>query len=193
MEGAIMNATGNLTVLSEENLVDCDDTNYACNGGWMETAFEWIINNGGINTEDDYPYTYNYCLDPQPCRFDANKTTYTIQEFYEVLPYNETDLMEKIATVGPISVAIDASQTSFTYYSGGVYYEPNCSQDNLDHAVLAVGYGLASYVRFHDVEIPYYLVKNSWGPDWGDEGYIKMARLRDNNCGIATEACYPIA
>ena len=90
-----------------------------------------------------------------------------------------------IAQVGPVSVAIDASSDSFRRYRAGVHYSYSCSSTRMNHAVLAVGYGS------EDGE-DYYLVKNSWSTMWGDGGYIKMARNRGNNCGIASDAAFPL-
>ena len=103
----------------------------------------------------------------------------------DITKYSEQDLQVAVATVGPISVAIDASHQSFQTYGGGVYYEPACSPTSLDHAVLVVGYGT---LNGQD----YWLVKNSWGVNWGMQGYIMMARNRNNNCGIASRASYPL-
>lgn len=100
---------------------------------------------------------------------------------------NEEQLKEALATVGPVSVAIDASHESFQFYSQGVYYEPQCDSTQLDHGVLAVGYG-TDQQSGQD----YWLIKNSWATVWGDQGYIKIARNRDNHCGVATQASYPL-
>jgi cathepsin L len=103
---------------------------------------------------------------------------------YVDIPHEDvTALQQAVATVGPISVAMDASQTTFRFYKSGVYYDSQCSETKLDHGVLAVGYGELNSEA-------YWLVKNSWGTSWGDAGYFMIAQ-RDNDCGIATQASYP--
>jgi len=185
LEGQHALSTGNLVSLSEEQLVDCDTTmNDGCNGGWPYVALNYIKRNG-IMSEEDYPYlSTDYEPITGPCEFDASKVVATCTGYVAVESGDEDALQEAVATIGPISVCIDANHLTFMYYTSGVYYNENCSSEYLDHAVLAVGYGTENGED-------YWLVKNSWNADWGDAGYIKMARNRDNNCGIATEPVYP--
>merc|ERR1719206_1002878 len=180
-------ATGKLVSLSEQNLVDCSDAegNMGCDGGLMDQAFNYTVINKGIDTEASYPYK---AVDQQ-CMFNASNVGATISKWTDIPSGSEPDLMKAIATVGPISVAIDASEYTFQLYSSGIYYDPNCSSQFLDHGVLAVGYGSKKTGTNKD----YYLVKNSWGTDWGMKGYIEMSRNRNNNCGIATQSSSPSA
>ncbi|KAK9884587.1 hypothetical protein WA026_007429 [Henosepilachna vigintioctopunctata] len=184
LEGQHFRRTGKLVSLSEQNLIDCSTKygNNGCNGGLMDNAFRYIKDNKGIDTEISYPYK----AEDEKCHFNPRKIGATDRGFVDIESGDEDQLKSAIATVGPISVAIDASHESFQLYGGGVYYDASCSSEDLDHGVLAVGYGTDENGQ------DYWLIKNSWGPSWGDEGYIKMARNRDNNCGVATQASYPL-
>jgi len=183
LEGQHSKKTGKLVSLSEQQLVDCSGKfgNFGCMGGLMDNAFRYIKANGGIDTEASYPYEAR----DGHCRFKPADIGATVAGYTDVPEGDEAALTQAIATVGPISVAIDASHFSFQLYHTGVYYEKRCSSTRLDHGVLAVGYGTEDGQDF-------YWVKNSWGVSWGQKGYIKMARGRQNNCGIATQASYPL-
>ena len=119
------------------------------------------------------------------CRYSKDNSVGTVTGHVDIKSGSEKDLADAVKKIGPVSVAIDASWWSFQMYESGIYYEPSFSTQSLDHAVLAVGYG--SDGRKKD----YWIVKNSWGTSWGEKGYIRMARNKDNNCGIATDANYP--
>jgi len=186
LEGQHYHKTGNLISLSEQNLVDCSKKygNMGCDGGLMANAFRYIHDNHGVDTENSYPYEAH----EDKCRF-RNKTVGADDKGFIELPSgDEKKLVKAIATKGPISIAIDASQESFRLYESGVYDEPACGneEENLDHGVLVVGYGTDA------IHGDYYIVKNSWSETWGEAGYIKMSRNKENQCGIATSAVYPV-
>jgi cathepsin L len=184
-EGAHFLATNRLISLSEQNLVDCstDQGNQGCQGGLMDQAFQYIISNNGIDTEDSYPYT---ATGPNNCDFNSANVGALLSSFTDVTSGDESAL-QKAVTAQPVSVAIDASQQSFQLYTSGVYNEPDCSSSQLDHGVLAVGYGTDAS------NTDYWIVKNSWGTGWGMQGYIWMSRNAQNQCGIATAASFPIS
>jgi len=184
IEAAYKLSTQKLVSLSEQNLMDCSTAygNQGCNGGLMTSAFKYVQANKGIDTEISYPYTAK----AGTCHYSVANIGATITSYKTIAAGSETALTSAITTQ-PISVAIDASKNSFQLYKSGIYYEPSCSSSNLDHGVLAIGYGSDT------TGANYYLVKNSWGTSWGTAGYINMARGRNNNCGIATSAAYPIA
>lgn len=183
LEGQHFRATNQLVPLSEQQLVDCSGNygNAGCNGGWMNNAFAYIKDVGGIMSESAYPY---YAQQGQ-CRFYKPWVAASLSDCKDITKYKESDLLQAVASQGPVSVAIDATHPSFSTYSGGVYFEPQCDPSVQDHAVLVVGYGTTG-------GSDYWIVKNSWGESWGAQGYIFMARNRNNMCGIATDASFPV-
>ena len=173
---------GKLYSFSEQNLVDCVTSCYGCNGGLMTSALTYIAQSQGgkVMTETDYPYKG---VD-QSCKFDSSKAFNAgVTGYGEVASGSESDLAAKCQSVGPIAIAIDASNWSFQLYSGGIYDESSCSSSNLDHGVGLVGYGTEGSTA-------YWIVRNSWGTSWGENGYIRMVKDKNNQCGEASMACY---
>lgn len=184
LEGQQFRNSGQLISFSEQNLVDCSghEGNSGCDGGLVDRAFQYMHENMGIDTEDSYPYTGV----SGSCQYSPSSSPIRVKGFVDLPKGDEIKLAEAVATIGPVAVAIDASQRSFQFLGKGVYSDDNCSSETLDHAVLVVGYGT------EEDGTAYWLAKNSWGTIWGDEGYFKVARNRDNHCGLASMASYPL-
>ncbi|XP_061122787.1 cathepsin K-like [Syngnathus typhle] len=182
LEGQLKKRTGKLMSLSPQNLVDCsmDFGNHGCHGGFMTNAFHYVKKNGGIDSDWAYPYTAKR----GECMYKPQDRAANCSGYSFVPKGDENALKVALSNVGPISVAIDASHSHFHFYRHGVYEDHACSH-NVNHGVLAVGYGTE---KGRD----YWLIKNSWGVKFGDQGYIKMARNKRNQCGIALTACFPI-
>ena len=184
--------------LSEQTLIDCswDQGNNGCDGGETERACEWLMESGKyycLPTRKEYAAAASmnstkqgYLMADGICHWlRTDQTECVTIEDYTVLPRGNIDALRQASAMkGPIQVAIDASRSTFGFYSTGVYYDEECKNkpEDLDHSVLLVGFGSQDGQD-------YWLVKNSWSTNWGDNGYIKMS-TKDNNCGVATDAVY---
>ncbi|KAF2368167.1 Peptidase C1A papain C-terminal [Trinorchestia longiramus] len=172
-------ATGELVVLSEQNLMDCDRTDAGCHGGDVFRAFNFMIKQGGVDTQATYPYHFT----PERCHFKMQDVGATVLGYVQVPSGDEEALKRVVAIKGPVTAIMDANISLFAYKKG-VLTVKNCSKVDANHGVVIIGYG-------REGDKDYWLVKNSWSTMWGDEGYFKIER-NVNMCGIATNATYPI-
>jgi C1A family cysteine protease len=169
--------------LSQQELVDCSDQNKGCNGGSMDLAFNYIINNG-LCTNLSYPYV----AEQHKCQKGQCDPVVKLTNYSDIVPNNEK-ILKRAVYQQPVSVAIQANKRSFQLYQSGIYSDLNCGTE-LDHGVLLVGYG-------HDFmnDMDYWIIKNSWGPLWGEKGYIRILRnIQDDRglCGVAMQPSIPI-
>ncbi|GMI90009.1 hypothetical protein like AT3G49340 [Hibiscus trionum] len=185
IEGITQINTGKLTPLSEQQLLDCStDGNNGCNGGWMMNAFEYITQNQGIATEESYPYEAMQ----ETCDTEKQITKAATITGYEMVPENDEEALLKAVAHQPVSVALDGSGQYFQFYQGGVF-QGECS-NALTHAVTIVGYGTS------EEGLDYWVIKNSWGQTWGENGFMRIQRGANTPaglCGIAKKASYPVA
>jgi len=187
LEGAYFLKYGSLLSFSEQQLVSCDTkgNDQGCNGGWMDDAFTYVANNGGITTEDQYPYTSGTSGKTGTCVTSGYTNVANVApkgSLYVDVKAGSVDAMMSAVNVGPVSIAIQANQMAFQSYSSGVL-TGRCG-NNLDHGVLLVGYGT-------DSGTDYWKVKNSWGTSWGEQGYIRIERSSDDLCGLLDAGSYP--
>ncbi|ALC42822.1 CG6357 [Drosophila busckii] len=183
MEGAYYLKTGSLYPLSEQNLLDCTTvspySNMGCNGGWASRSLQYIVNNGGI----DYEYYYPYDGALGKCRYNYSYRGATARKVINVAA-GENNLKAAVGEKGPVAVSIYSSD-AFNNYKSGVFTDNNCNGRGTNHLVTVVGYGTDSYYG------DYWLIKNSWGTWWGEQGYMRMARNRNNMCLVASYGVYP--
>ncbi|OHT15002.1 Cathepsin L-like proteinase [Tritrichomonas foetus] len=184
MESVYALKSGVLFNCSEQNLLECDPASYGCEGGFPFRAVLYVMKtqNGMMALEEDYPYTGI----EGPCEFNSKRGVGKITGYASVEVGDENDLKEKVAQYGPASVCIDAEMDSFREYSSGIYIEVSCSTSFLDHAVGCVGYGAEDGTD-------YWIIRNSWGPSWGEKGYMRMIRNHSNMCGVASQAIVALA
>jgi len=178
LEGRHFLKTKKLISLSEQNLVDCSKSDHGCHGGRATRALRYIKNNDGIDTEKSYPYEAKQ----HHCRFKDSNIGATVRDIVSVRSGSESALAAAVATKGPIAVSIDA--THLHHYKKGVLQKPCHKKPS--HAVTVVGYG-----KDHQ-GLDYWLVKNSWGEKFGEQGYVRMARNHNNLCHIASRPVYPV-
>ena len=163
--------------LSEQELVDCDKVDHGCNGGLPENAYKQIMKIGGLETEKDYKYDAK----DETCHFDKSKVKATVSGGVKIST-NETEMAQWLFKNGPISIGLNAAAMQF--YKGGVSHPLKflCPARGINHGVLVVGFGVHRYPLFHRV-MPFWIVKNSWGPLWGEQGYYRVYR-GDGTCGL---------
>nr|CAD7578702.1 unnamed protein product [Timema californicum] len=182
IEGQLFKQTGQYTELrvclfaySPQQIVDCSTTmgNYGCSGGSLRNTLRYLERSGGLMTASEYPYTAKQSR----CRFRVNETVVHITSWAVLPARDEKALQVAIATMGPVAASINASPHTFQLYHTGVYDDPSCSSDSVNHAVVVVGYT-------KDV----WILKNWWSDKWGEDGYMRLARHK-NQCGITNLCC----
>ncbi|KAG8479505.1 hypothetical protein CXB51_029276 [Gossypium anomalum] len=184
VEGLNQITNGNLVSLSEQQVLDCSGNSNGCNGGSKTQAFQYVIQNNGLTREDNYPYQAMQGT----CDLQKQASQVAHISNYESVPTNSEQELLKAVSNQPVAVSIEGSGTDFRHYSRGIF-NGYCGT-NLNHAVTIVGFGTS------DDGTDYWLVKNQWGEDWGENGYIRMQRnVADSQglCGLAIRPAYPTA
>ncbi|CAH8487673.1 unnamed protein product [Schistosoma curassoni] len=180
LEGQLKNRTGTFVELSPQQLIDCSHSfgNHGCLGGDMNNAFRYVEKDG-IQSEESYPYLTK---EGKCQHIKSSSLTYS-KSIIEIKLNDEEQLKYVLYEHGPVSAGINVEQ-QFMRYKNGIYQSQSCSSTEVNHAVLIVGYGEENGVQ-------YWIIKNSWGTSWGEDGYVRIRRNYNNMCGVATMASVP--
>jgi len=183
VESMLAITTGKFQALSVQQVVDCSGNwgNDGCDGGTPENVFRYLRDTAGLELETDYPDRQQQGA----CSADFDLSVAHVDSFVKIKKYNEKELKSAVGLFGPVSVGIDAGERSMQFYRSGIYSDPMCITARIDHAVVVVGYG-------SEKGKDYWIVRNSWGSNWGMEGYLRLARNRQNMCGVASQAIFPV-
>lgn len=186
VEGSYAIATGNLVKFSEQQLVDCSKNgeNEGCNGGLMDDAFAYLIDNDFC-----YADSYKYTARDGTCKAASCTNHVRAISSFQDVTHNSNNALKEALNLGPVAIAIEADTMTFQFYRSGVLNDDKCGYD-LDHGVLAVGYGTDSDGT------DYYIVKNSWGSTWGEKGYIRLGTNFEEKggvCGILSDESYSVS
>uniref|UniRef100_A0A1B6DVH9 Uncharacterized protein n=1 Tax=Clastoptera arizonana TaxID=38151 RepID=A0A1B6DVH9_9HEMI len=163
----------NLSSFSEQEIVDCDKTDGGCSGGWPSLAYQALDDIGGLVLESDYPYTG---VDGS-CTFDKSNVVVQVNGSVS-LPVDETAIAKWMYANGPVSICLNANDMQL--YQGGISHPSSCDKYYIDHAVLLTGFGVK---KVNKKKTPYWIIKNSWGTNWGEEGYYRVFR-GNGTCGL---------
>lgn len=182
VESQLFLKTGQLNDLSEQQLVDCVTDNLGCKGGDATITYSYLMHNS-IRLEADYPYQSKQ----GECKKSFNETDNPMVLGFAILSRNDEDALKRaVAEIGPIEVSISFIHEKFMRYSEGVYFDLECNDGITNHAVAVVGFGYDQRSK-----LDYWIVKNSWAENWGENGFIRIARNKDNHCGIASHGIFP--
>ena len=195
-ESAVAKKTGTLVSFSEQDLVDCvknvklpgssEECCSGCSGGLMDYGFQYLIDSqsGKDTTEAAYPYTAK----DGTCDIagKSEEGAAAVTSFKDITQGDEDALTDACGTIGVISIAVNAGISGWQLYTGGVFDPTSCNPQELDHGVAVVGYGTDS-----DSGKDYWIIRNSWGKDWGEDGYMRILKGK-NTCGVANSAVYPV-
>ncbi|KAL2494908.1 Senescence-specific cysteine protease SAG12 [Forsythia ovata] len=180
IEGIVQIKTGKLVSLSEQQVLDCISTSDGCNGGWTEQVFEFVKKNRGLASDTNYPYRAK----KGTCSNIKSSSLATMITGHHHVPKNNERALLRAVAKQPVSVSLDASR--FQFYKSGIL-TGKCGTEPI-HVAAAVGYGKS------EDGTKYWIFKNSWGPSWGENGYIRLQRnikAKEGMCGIAMHATYP--